>query len=244
MGKYVVTAVVLASAAIGVWYFLASEPTDVADAVAPEEAASQSDKARGGSAAESETTPEAKVDVTAQIGSWMACANRVYQSESDGDEFDEAAHIKSWDVCASEREAIVVLFPANEQPAWEDRLKGIHDSIRNSAIAKQTARPGYGLNPNNPVQVGGLSANSNEGPVRIYRYLTRLRGPDGELVQFDRIGSCCTFGTSNPVYGNQGRLDMYTVSFNGIDEPVTVYFNTYNEQPLDAVVGFKFTSNQ
>lgn len=236
MSRNLVIGLVVAIGLLGAWWFVGMPGTNGAETV-PEPAPSAS-----GDTESSQTVdpafPDQNIDVTEPMALWAACANRAYQAERKGDQFDEAAFAASWAACGAERQAIIDLFPASEHAAWEERLRGIHDSIRNSAIAEQTAKPGYGLNPNDPVHIGGLSAASNEGPARIVGYLLRLRGPNGESTSYERIGSCCTFRTSNPVYGNQGRLDMYEVTYEGQDEPVIVYFNTYNEQPLGVVAGF------
>ena len=182
------------------------------------------------------------LDVTDQISSWAACAQAAYESERKSEKFDEAAFARSWDACEEQRETIIGLFPTDERPAWEARLRQIHDSIRTSAIAEHTARPGYGLNPYEPIMVGGLTTDKNEGAARILAYMARLRGPRGQRITYERIGSCCTFRTENPVYGNQGRLDMYEVNFDGLTEPVVVYFNVYDEtQQLGVPPGFTHT---
>jgi len=182
-------------------------------------------------------TPQ-EVEGTAEMSNWMVCAQRVYESERESEKFDENAHARSWDACVAERQKIIVLFPASEREAWEQRLRGIHDSIRASAIAEHTARPGYGLNPTQPIMVGGLSSERNESVARILRYLVHVRGPEGQPVTYERIGSCCSFRTPNPVYGNRGRLDMYEVAYDGLEDPVVFYFNVYDEALQQGVDGF------
>lgn len=221
--------------ALAVVVLLASCEAD--DAVTPDESqAPPAAEAASDQGAPAETAKQ--VEATAEMANWMGCAKRVYDEESAGtDKFDEQAHARSWEACAAERQKVFDLFPASERQAWEERLRGIHDSIRTSAIAEHTARPGYGLNPYQPVMVGGLSQERNEGVARILRYLVRLRGPEGQPITYERIGSCCSFKTPNPVYGNRGRLDMYEVTFEGLEDPVVVYFNVYDEAPLQVVAG-------
>lgn len=56
-----------------------------------------------------------------------------------------------------------------------------------TTLSDTTTDPTYGLTQGNPIKVGGLS-ESNEA-----EYLNGLRGPAGEPIAYERIGSCCPF---------------------------------------------------
>lgn len=88
----------------------------------------------------------------------------------------------------------------------------------------------YGLVPENPVRVGG-------GPEGERAYLEALRGPGGEPIAARRLGSCCAFETPHG-FGGFGMLDMYEVTYEGLDSPVTLYLNMYDAEPVRSPPGF------
>lgn len=88
----------------------------------------------------------------------------------------------------------------------------------------------YGLIPENPVRVGG-------GPSGERAYLEALRGPRGEPVVSRRLGSCCEFETPNG-FGGMGMLDLYEVTYEGLDAPVRLYLDMYDEDEVHAPPGF------
>lgn len=94
--------------------------------------------------------------------------------------------------------------------------------------------PGYGYTQQNPVRLGGPLI---EGPRREKAYLNGLRGPGGEVIEYERIGSCCPFETPNGMMGG-GVLDAFRVSFAGQQAPVTLYINFYDSGPVMVPVGF------
>lgn len=91
----------------------------------------------------------------------------------------------------------------------------------------------YGFTEKNPVMVGGVS----EGPKNERRYLNALAGPNGEKVQYYRLGSCCPFKTKNSEWG--GMLDKYEVSYEGLDTSFVLYINMYDSDTLKVPVGLK-----
>lgn len=84
---------------------------------------------------------------------------------------------------------------------------------------------GFGYTKENPIKVAGLS---NGGPSSEQFYLSSLRGPNGEKVEFKRRGSCCPFSTPNGI-GGYGMLDIYEVAWKGLDKPVVLYLNMYDK---------------
>ena len=92
----------------------------------------------------------------------------------------------------------------------------------------------YGRSAEAAIRVGGLAgSNIRSGPRSERAYLDRLRGPEGQRLTYERLGSCCTFPTENSPLGS-GRLDIYEVRYEGIDEPVQLYLNMYD--PADATL--------
>jgi hypothetical protein len=87
----------------------------------------------------------------------------------------------------------------------------------------------------NPILVGG---GVNGGAANERRYLASLRGPGGETLRFERLGSCCHFRTPNGPRGT-GLLDVYEVTHDGLARPVVLYLNMYDGGGESAVpVGF------
>jgi hypothetical protein len=101
------------------------------------------------------------------------------------------------------------------------------------SLSGMTDDPGYGHSSDNPIKVGGV----RQGPVRERMYLNALRGPGGEPVVYERLGSCCPFPTPNGFAGG-GLLDAFRVTYEGQASPVTLYLNMYDEGPLLIPVGF------
>ena len=52
----------------------------------------------------------------------------------------------------------------------------------------------YGFSQNNPIKTGG-------GPTSELMYLNALTGPNGEHVDFYRIGSCCPYSDPDLYHG-------------------------------------------
>ncbi len=94
--------------------------------------------------------------------------------------------------------------------------------------------PTYAFTEENPVKVGGGALG--DGPANERKYLNALRGPNGEVIEYERQGSCCFFETGGDPFG--GLLDMYSVTYEGLEEPVTIYINMYDPGVQMVPVGF------
>lgn len=90
----------------------------------------------------------------------------------------------------------------------------------------------YGYTEKNPIMVGGAFVS---GPENERRFLNALAGPDGERISYNRRGSCCPIKTKS---GSGGMLDIYDVTWKGLDKPRVLYINMYDYEPLKAPVGF------
>jgi hypothetical protein len=88
----------------------------------------------------------------------------------------------------------------------------------------------YGYSEREPVLLGGEGPET--GPQRSRRYLNSLRGPNGELVSYERIGSCCHFETKNSAFGS-GMMDKYALSYEGLSGTLVLFINMYDPgEPL------------
>lgn len=96
----------------------------------------------------------------------------------------------------------------------------------------------YGFSASNPILVGSLGGKS---PVaNEHLYLGRLRGPGGQRVQYERLGSCCAFPSPNGLFGDRdsGLLDHYLVSYDGLAHPLSLYLDMYDPGEVRAPLGF------
>jgi len=60
------------------------------------------------------------------------------------------------------------------------------------ALSRVATSGSYGYSAMAPIKVGGgLGAGGN----RTYQFLNTLRGPNGEEISYDRVGTCCPFDT-------------------------------------------------
>ncbi|MFC7668783.1 hypothetical protein ACFQT0_16455 [Hymenobacter humi] len=75
-------------------------------------------------------------------------------------------------------------------------------------------------------------------PAISLRYLNALKGPQGQVVTYERQASCCPFKTRRGVVDNTGMLDVYAVTWEGKTTPVTLYINMYRGGRLLAPQGF------
>lgn len=102
-------------------------------------------------------------------------------------------------------------------------------------IDKYSEDPTYGYTTKNPIMVGGALEGS--GPSNQRRFLNALTGPEGEEIEYYRLGSCCHFNTKNSEFG--GLLDRYSVSYEGSRRNIILYINMYDSDTLKVPVGLK-----
>lgn len=98
--------------------------------------------------------------------------------------------------------------------------------------------PEYGYTIEKPIMVGN-GGNIVNGPLYEARFLNSLAGPDLQPLTFTRKGSNHPFKTANtPFRGRKGLLDVYEVSYEGLEEPVILFINMYDSDTLKVPVGF------
>jgi hypothetical protein len=98
-------------------------------------------------------------------------------------------------------------------------------------VASAQKPSGYGYTPEDPIKVGG-------GPRGEHEYLQWLRGPEGQRLRYKRLGSCCGFTDPSLPLGG-GLLDMYEVTYDGLEKPVTLYLDMYRREDPRAPAGFR-----
>jgi hypothetical protein len=77
----------------------------------------------------------------------------------------------------------------------------------------------YGFTRENPVQIGGGALYVK---AREQRYLDALRGPDGQSIQYKRVGSLPQSTNSRTI------LDLYEVTYGGLEKPISLYLDAYH----------------
>ncbi|ALU45320.1 hypothetical protein [Pseudoalteromonas rubra] len=119
-------------------------------------------------------------------------------------------------------------------------LSGCQSTSRYPGIKGEAAftasDPQYGYVAHKPVKLGGFLRGSMYEGSHI-EYFQSLSGPNGELVQVKRLGSCCPFEDKSMPFGG-GMLDKYELSYQGQKKPVTIYVNLYQFEAPKAPQGF------
>ena len=87
----------------------------------------------------------------------------------------------------------------------------------------------YGYKMDQPVQVGG---GAMYAAARERRYLDNLRGPEGQSLQYKRLGSSPASTNSTTI------LDIYEITYEGLEKPARLYLDAYHFSPLRAPRGF------
>jgi hypothetical protein len=90
---------------------------------------------------------------------------------------------------------------------------------------------GFEAKSKSSIQVGTVE---NE-----YAYIGALRGPNGEQIQARRAGSCCGFKTKASPFG-KGFLDVWEISYPGLEKSMTIYLNGYNYDAPKCPKGLTF----
>jgi hypothetical protein len=71
-----------------------------------------------------------------------------------------------------------------------------------------------------------------------YGYTPGLRGPKGQELSYKRLGSYR--GPADPSLPSEGALlDMYQVTYDGLEKPVTLYLDMYRHEDPRVPAGFR-----
>jgi hypothetical protein len=124
---------------------------------------------------------------------------------------------------------------SQDEAAWEEHGSKVFEAVVESIefvepgstdvcpIATDTT---YGYTKENAIRVGD-GGELFGGPARERAYLDNLRGPNGELIAYERTGSLNFEDTI---------LDEYVIT--GLATPVTLYLDIYKFEELKAPIGF------
>ncbi len=109
------------------------------------------------------------------------------------------------------------------------------ESGRGSVIhIKEIAREEeYGWTAGKPVGLGGYDSEipGETGLGRQQQYLNSLWGPEGEIIFYERIGTCCPFDMFGAPL-DKGMLDVYALTWEGQAELKHLYLDRFREGPV------------
>ena len=89
----------------------------------------------------------------------------------------------------------------------------------------------YGFSEHIPIKVGPRHKD-----LPHILYLNSLRGPNGEPIEWERIGACCDFEIKDAPLG--GVLDIYRLRIAGPYRDLYLFVDMYNTAPLELPSGF------
>jgi hypothetical protein len=94
---------------------------------------------------------------------------------------------------------------------------------------------GYGYSADKPINCGG-------GMKGERRYLSKLRGPQGQRVHAVRLTNCCYFKLPGKNWKKRGFISRYEIRYKGIRQPVVIYLNGFMRAPVRAPGGFAISN--
>ncbi len=102
-------------------------------------------------------------------------------------------------------------------------------------ISEYSKDPKYGYHQDYPINL--FYKNTINETINQQRYLNALAGPNGEPLSFKKLESCCPFPTKRSEMG-AGFLEVYEVTWEGLQQPIRLYLNIYEKGGLMAPIGF------
>ena len=133
--------------------------------------------------------------------------------------------------------AIGLYVGADPEPRWQAQGQPLFDAllaglrffeVEQAPACPLATDPSYGTSQELPIRVG--NTNLYDGAAREEAYLQTLRGPNGESVRYERLDAL--------MLADQSILDVYQVSYDGLDNPVTLYLDMYSYEMLLLPQGF------
>lgn len=93
----------------------------------------------------------------------------------------------------------------------------------------------YGYDQDYPVNLGFMRFEVAE--INVKRYFGALTGPQGQEITYEKTDTCCPFPSERNAMG-AGLLDIYEVTWEGLNEPKRIYINLYEKGEIIAPMGF------
>ena len=101
-------------------------------------------------------------------------------------------------------------------------------------LKEKTLDKKYGFHEDYPINVYYLTTENDT--LNAIRFLNELTGPQGELVSYKKLESCCPFNTKQSKIG-AGFLEVYEVYWHS-NAVKKMYFNIYERGQLYIPYGF------
>lgn len=98
----------------------------------------------------------------------------------------------------------------------------------------------YGYDKDYPINI--FYRGTKDDVINQQRFLNALAGPNGEVITFSKLESCCPFPSKNTEMG-AGFLDVYEIKWEGLKKPILLYLNIYERGQLMVPVGFSLKKN-
>lgn len=86
----------------------------------------------------------------------------------------------------------------------------------------------YGFSADSPIYCG-------DGLEGERKYVSKLRGPQGQWVKATPLLECCSFDLPN---GQAGHISRWEVRYAGMQKPVIIYLNSFQTEPVYPPIGF------
>ena len=75
----------------------------------------------------------------------------------------------------------------------------------------------------------GVGSGLEAGGGNQQRYPNVVLGPRGEVLSYEREGSCCAFKIPEGGTGHKGQFDVYSLTWKGREESLKIYLNMNEE---------------
>lgn len=139
---------------------------------------------------------------------------------------------------------LALMIIASSCVSTKSTIKNVDDnapipqlSTSNSFIITEYATDKkYGYDPDYPINC--FYKNTKDDVINQQRFLNALTGPKGEKLFFKKVESCCPFPSKRTEMG-AGFLDVYEITWVGLNRPIKLYFNIYDKGHLMVPVGFE-----
>lgn len=114
---------------------------------------------------------------------------------------------------------------SDASPGWPYGESGTGPLIH---LPDRSEDPDYGWSPDQPVQLGtrGRILDDVTAESVEMRYLSSLWGPGGEVILYEKVGTCCPFDWPAAPLG-KGVLDVFEMRWEGLQEPRHIYLDTW-----------------
>lgn len=127
---------------------------------------------------------------------------------------------------------LAILFSSLVSTAFSQQF--LDDGSMKLSEVSTDKKYGFEAKHKTSIQVGTVE---NE-----YAYIGALRGPNGEQIQARRSGSCCSFKSKDSAFG-KGFLDVWEITYPGLEKPMTIYLNGYKYEAPKCPKGLTFKTD-